>query len=181
MPIDDQPDFMRRIRLRPGLSARVLKFTILTAARSGEALGTRWSEIDLARALWIVPAERMKGGRMHRVPLSSAALAVLQPLREASFGDLVFPGMKPGTPLSNMSMDKILRLERLDITVHGFRSTFKDWATERTNFSHELSEAALAHAIRDKTDAAYRRGDMMDKRREMMEAWARFCLGDTAT
>ncbi len=180
MPIDDLPNFMKRIRLRPGLSARVLEFTILTAARSGEALGARWSEIDLAKALWVVPAHRMKGGRIHRVPLSSAALAILQPLRGASFGDLVFPGMKPGTPLSNMSMDKILRLEKLDVTVHGFRSTFKDWATERTNFSHELSEVALAHAIKDKTDAAYRRGDMMDKRREMMEAWAVFCQGDRA-
>ena len=121
--------------------------------------------------------ERMKAGREHRVPLSSAALAVLQPLRELAQGELVFPGAKEGKPLSNMAMDKVLRLEQLDCTVHGFRSTFKDWATERTSFPGELSEVALAHVIKDKTEAAYRRGDMMERRRELMQAWAQFCAG----
>jgi integrase len=175
MPIDDLPAFMARIRGRDGISARALEFTILTAARTGEAIGARWAEVDFTKGLWTVPAERMKAGREHRVPLSGAALAVLEPLREAGQGELIFPGAKGIKPISNMSMDKVLRLEKLDVTVHGFRSTFRDWAAERTAFAHELSEVALAHIVKDKTEAAYRRGDMMEKRRALMEAWAAFC------
>ena len=177
MSIDDLPAFMARIRTRAGVSARALEFTILAAARTGEAIGARWDEFDLDKALWSVPAGRMKASRAHRVPLSTAALNLLKPLRVAARGDFVFPGTKPGKPISNMSMDKVLRLEGLNCTVHGFRSSFKDWASDRTSFSAELSEVALAHVIKDKTEAAYRRGDMMERRRELMESWARFCAG----
>lgn len=178
MSIDDLPAFLGRIRLREGLSARALEFTILNATRTTETLTVEWSEVDFDKALWVIPKEKTKTKKEHRVPLSSGALAVLEPLRQAASGNYVFPGMKPGRPLSNMSMDKILRLEEQDITVHGFRSTFKDWATERTKYPNEMSEVALAHGITNKVEAAYRRGDMMEKRRGMMEAWARFCRGE---
>ena len=162
-----------------GIAALALRFTILTAARTGEAIGSTWSEFDLDKGLWTVPAERVKAGREHRVPLSAAALDLVKSLWNVRQGDFLFPGLKPGRPISNMAMDKTLRDAGLDFTVHGFRSTFKDWATERTSFPHELSEMALAHTIKDKTEAAYRRGDMVEKRRELMDAWAGFCTGSS--
>ncbi len=153
-----------------------LRFTILTAARTGETIGATWEEFDLTRGgLWTVPASRMKAGRDHRVPLSGPALALLTSLAEKRIGNFIFPGLKPGKGLSNMSLDKVLRDAECDFTVHGFRSTFRDWAAERTSFPHELCEMALAHIVSDKTEAAYRRGDMLDKRRELMTAWAVFC------
>jgi integrase len=171
-------DFMSDLRNEPGTAARALEFIVLTASRTGEVLGATWAEIDLAARVWTVPADRMKAGRAHRVPLSNAAAALLGdlPARNQDDGDYIFPGAKLGRPLSKMAPAMLLRRMKLpDITVHGFRSTFRDWAAERTNFTREVAEAALAHTLRDKVEAAYRRGDLFEKRREMMEAWAHFC------
>jgi integrase len=170
------PAFIRRLREIDGMAARALEFTILTAARSGETLGARWSEIDLAAAVWTVPANRMKGGREHRVPLSAPAMALLGPLSEARIGEFVFPGAKPGRPLSVMAMEMVLRRAGMDVTVHGFRSAFRDWAGERTSFPRDVAEMALAHKVGNEVELAYRRGDALDKRRRLMEAWGRFCV-----
>lgn len=168
---------MADLREREAMAARALEFVILTAARTGEAIGATWAEIDLDAALWTVPAARMKAGKDHRVPLSAPALDLLrklQPLASAST-DFVFPGGRRGKPLSNMAMAMLLK-ERMGraVTVHGFRSAFRDWAGERTNFPREIAEAALAHVNSDKVEAAYRRGDALEKRRALMEAWAGF-------
>lgn len=171
---------MARLREQDGTSALALEFLILTAARTGEVICATWKEIDFAEALWTVPADRMKAKKEHRVPLSKPALAILQRLYAHRTGDFVFPGAKPKRPLSNMSMLKLLeRMDRADLTVHGFRSSFRDWAAERTNFPREVAEHALAHSLPDKVEAAYRRGDLFDKRRHLMDAWAQFC-GDPA-
>ncbi len=175
MAIDALPAFMVQLSKVQGIAAVALNFTILTASRTGEAIGATWPELDLDKGLWTIPPERMKAGREHRVPLPSPALAIVRRLHEARRSEFVFPGLKPGKPLSNMAMDKTLRDEKVDVTVHGFRSTFRDWSSERTSFPHELCEMALAHTIENKTEAAYRRGDMVEKRRELMEAWATFC------
>ena len=171
--------FMAALRDESGMGARALEFTILTAARSGEVLGARWSEIDLSAAVWTVPASRMKAGREHRVPLCDPALAVLRvllPLRDTERGDWVFPGPKGGKPLSNMSMLMLLRrMGRCDLTAHGFRSTFRDWVAERTAYPREVAEAALAHTLGDTVEAAYRRGDLMEKRARLMAEWATYC------
>ena len=156
--------------------ARALEFAILTAARTGEVLGARWDEIDLENKIWTVPASRMKAGREHRVPMSTAALAIVERLKVIRQNDFVFPGERRNKPLSNMSMLMMLRrIGREDLTVHGFRSTFRDWAAEQTNFPREVAEAALAHVIADRTEAAYRRGDLFEKRRSLMAAWAAYC------
>jgi integrase len=168
------PAFMRDLRDQKGVSPRALEFTILTAARTNETIGARWTEIDLKAGMWIVPPERMKGKREHRVPLSERSVQLLKALPRE--GDFVFVGNKPDQPLSNMAMLKMLeRMGCGDITVHGFRSTFKDWATETTAYPIEMSEVALAHVVSDKTEAAYRRGDMLEKRRRLMEDWAKYC------
>jgi integrase len=167
--------FMEELRRQEGIAARALEFAILTAARTGEVIGARWDEINLAERLWTVPGERMKAGREHRVPLSDSALAVVEKMGEARSGDFVFPGGKAGRPLSNMSLLMTMRrMGRGDLTVHGFRSSFRDWAAERTNFPTEVAEMALAHVVADKVEAAYRRGDLFDKRRQLAEAWAAF-------
>ncbi len=174
MAIDGIPAFMARLREQPGVAARALEFTVLTAARSGESLGARWDEVG--GGTWTVPAPRMKGRRLHRVPLSEAATRVLDDQREAGIdGQHVFPGAKRGAPLSNMALTMTLRRMSVAVTAHGFRSTFRDWAAERTHFPREVCEMALAHAIGDATEAAYRRGDLFEKRRELMDAWAAFC------
>ena len=175
MPIDETPGFLAKLREAKGVSPRALEFTILTAARSGEVLGARWIEIDVERRLWTVPPERMKGGREHRVPLTDRAVAILAEMATIRLGDFVFPGSKLDAPLSNMALAMTLRrLDRAEVTAHGFRSTFRDWASERTSTPHEVCEMALAHAVADKTEAAYRRGDLFDKRRALMTAWASF-------
>jgi integrase len=157
-------------------AARALEFTILTAARTGEALGAIWDEIDFQSKTWTVPAARMKAGKDHRVPLSSAALVLLKRLDESRINDFLFPGAKRGRPLSEMALLMLLRrMGRNDVTVHGFRSSFRDWAAEHTNFPREVAEMALAHAIPSAVEAAYRRGDLFDKRRRLMEAWAVHC------
>lgn len=175
LPFEDVPLFIKSVREQPGIAAKLMVFTILTAARTGEALGARWSEIDMSAGIWIVPAERMKAGAEHRVPLSSAALAILAEMRGLDDA-FVFPGGRRGKPLSNMAMLVMLRrMKRTDLTVHGFRSSFRDWASETTHFPSEVVEMALAHTIESKVEAAYRRGDLFSKRRELMDAWAQHC------
>jgi integrase len=170
--------FLQKIRALDATSARALEFTILTAGRTGEVLGARWNEIDMERALWTVPAKRMKAGREHRVPLSNRALAILETmaaLREDD-SDLVFPGQRPGKPLSNMVFLMLLRrMKRPDLTAHGFRSTFRDWVGEETQTPREVAEAALAHTISGKTESAYARSDLFPKRVQLMQAWDDYC------
>jgi integrase len=170
LPYNDLPAFLADLRERDGVAARALEFAILTAARTGEVIGARWAEFDLEQRLWIVPGARMKAGKEHRVPLSDATMAVLAGLKRE--GDRVFP-------VSNMAMNMLLRrMGRGDLTVHGFRSTFSDWAAEQTNAPSEVREMALAHTVSDKVEAAYRRGDLFQKRRELAEAWAHYCNGE---
>ncbi len=169
--------FMRELNCAPGVGARALEFTIFTACRSGEVRGAVWAEIDLKSKLWIIPAERMKGGKEHRVPLSSPAVGLLEAINRTS--DLVFPGQRKGQELSDMSLSAVLRrMGKGDVTVHGFRSTFRDWCAEApgNSFSREVCEHALAHSLPDKVEAAYRRGDLLEKRIELMQAWANFCM-----
>jgi integrase len=181
MPYGELPSFIGELQARQATAARALEFAILTAARSGEALGARWNEFDLNRAVWTVPAARMKAGREHRVPLSRRALKIAKAMHEAPGGNFVFPGQKAGRPLSVMALEKVLRRMKVHgVTVHGFRSAFRDWAAECTNFTNEVCEAALAHVIENKAEAAYRRGDLFDKRRKLMEAWAIFCAAPKA-
>jgi integrase len=175
LPYSELSAFMLALRQQEGVAARALELTILTAARTGEVIGARWEEINIAERLWSVPAERMKAGREHRVPLCGKALEIVEEMR-AIGGNFIFPGGKRGKPLSNMAMTMLLRrMGHGDQTVHGFRSTFRDWAAERTNFPAEVAEMALAHAVTDKVEAAYRRGDLFEKRRALAEAWAKFC------
>lgn len=180
MPWREVPAFMEELAARRGLAARALAFTILTAARSGEVRGATWEEIDLEEAIWTVPAERMKAGREHRVPLSNAALAILRDLPWCAEAPdaLVFPGSKPGRPMSDMTLTAMLRrMGRDGLTVHGFRSSFSTWVTEQTDATVEVREAALAHAPGDRVAAAYNRSDHFARRRALMEAWAAFCGG----
>jgi integrase len=176
LPYVEVASFLVELRKLETVAARALEFAILTAARTGEVLGARWDEINMADRLWTIPAARMKAGKEHRVPLSDAALAILEKMAEQRSGDYVFPGGVAGRPRSNVAMFKVLRrMKRDDLTVHGFRSTFRDWAAERTGFPQEVAEMALAHAVADKVEAAYRRGDLFEKRRQLADAWARFC------
>jgi len=173
---DTLPDFMAALRVADGMGARALHFAILTAARTGEVLGAKWAEFDLDARLWIVPGERMKAGKEHRVPLSEPAILFLHDLRAVRRGEYVFAGSKSDRPLSNMSLLMCLRrLGRNDLTVHGFRSTFRDWVAEQTSFPGEVAEMALAHTIGDKVEAAYRRGDLFEKRRQLAAEWATYC------
>jgi len=175
MPYQDVSAFLKHLQEAEGVAARALEFTILTAARSGESLGAQWSEIDFDAGTWTVPAERMKASRPHRVPLSRQAQAILEELAKMRAGDFVFPGQKLKKPLSNMAMEMVLRRLKVEnVTVHGFRSAFRDWAGEETHFPREIAEAALAHVIGDKAEQAYRRGDALQKRRVLMQAWADF-------
>jgi integrase len=171
LPYDELADFIAELRGQEGIASRALEFLILTAARTGEVIGARWDEIDLGEKVWVVPAARMKAGREHRVPLSAAAVAILEQMQEVREGDFVFPGGKRGKPLSNMAMLAVLkRIDRGDLTNHGFRSSFRDWAAERPNFPREVAEMALAHTVGDKVEAAYRRGDLFQKRRHRPRA-----------
>jgi integrase len=176
LPWQDAPAFMAKLRARDGYGAHALQFAILTAARSGEIRAARWTEMDLARAVWTVPAERMKAGREHRVPLSEPALAILREMAEVKDGSgLVFLGMKRGVPMSDVTLGAVLRrMGRGDLTVHGFRSTFRDWAGEATHHAREVIEFALAHTVAGKTEGAYWRGDLFEKRQRLMNDWADF-------
>lgn len=178
LAIDDMHGFMQRLRKAEGAGARALEFAILTAARSGEVRGATWSEIDLQACVWNLAPERMKGGRPHRVPLPDQALELLDALPRFEGVDLLFPG-HGDKPLSDMTMTAALRRLKVPATAHGFRSTFRDWCAERTSTPNEVAEMALAHAVGDATEAAYRRGDLFEKRRELMTLWAKFI--DTPT
>lgn len=177
MPYQKVPDFLGRLGERESVGRLALEALILTAARSGEIRGAKWSEIDFASLLWAIPAERMKMGRPHLVPLSPHAVAVFERAKKhkSSASDLVFPGQDVKKPLSDMTLLKILRDMDLDVTVHGFRSAFRDWAAEQTDYAGEIAEAALAHAVANKVEAAYRRTDFLDKRRMLMRDWSDFC------
>jgi integrase len=184
LPYADVPAFMVDLRGRESTAARALEFAILTAARSGEVLGATWAEIDLDGAVWTVPAARMKAGREHRVPISARAVQLLREMdanrdskRSKPNGSV--PGGKDCKPLSSMAMAMLLRRMGLAVTVHGSRSAFRDWASETTSFPHEVCEMALAHTIGNMAEAAYRRGDLFNERRRLMDAWASYCGENT--
>ncbi len=182
LPLDQMAAFTADLRARPGSAARALEFVILTATRTTEVREARWSEIDLEKALWTIPAARMKGGREHRVPLSKRAVEILADLRQDDArGEFVFPGGKTGKPLSNNAMLALLeRMARGDLTAHGFRSTFRDWCAE-SGIPRDLAEVCLAHAITSKAEAAYLRSDVLERRRPVMQSWADFCAGVKAS
>jgi integrase len=185
LPWREMAEFMRDLRCQQGTGARALQFDILTAARSGEVRGAKWREIDLSSAAWIVPADRMKGRREHRVPLSEEALEILREMIEKRAtidpDGLVFPGRDLKRPLSDMTLTAVLRrMNRGDLTAHGFRSSFRDWSAETTAYPAELVEMALAHIVGNKVEAAYRRGDLFEKRRRLMDDWAAFCSTPSA-
>lgn len=172
----DLPAVLAKLRLSSGNAARVVEFLTLTAARSGEVRGAKWGEIDFKQALWTVPADRMKAGRLHRVPLSPRAIEILQAMKQRATGDLVFEGEREGVAISDTAMVKALRrASKGDETLHGMRSAFRDWCGDHTEFPREVAEAALAHVIADKTEAAYRRSDALQKRRNLMDAWEKYC------
>ena len=176
MDYRDVPAFVTHLRGQETIAAMALEFCILTATRSGEVYGARWTEIDMAAKVWVVPADRMKAAREHRVPLSDRAVAILEKLFKARTGDFVFPSPRGQRPLSHVAMAKVMRrLEVEQATVHGFRSAFRDWAGNETHFPREVAEAALAHVVGDKAEQAYRRGDALEKRRALMAAWANHC------
>jgi integrase len=177
----DIPEFMRRLREREGMAARALELVILTAARTGEVIGARWAEIDLGDKTWTISASRMKAGRAHKVPLSDTAIELLRSLPTEAGNGFVFIGAQAGSGLSGMALPSVLRrIGHGDVTVHGFRSAFRDWCAEQTNFPSEVAEMALAHAVGDKVEAAYRRGDLLKKRFALAEAWARYCMSPLA-
>jgi integrase len=179
MPYTDIPAFMAELRNRTSVSARTLEFTILTASRTGETIGARWSEIDLVAHTWTIPAERMKAGKEHRVPLSERAVEILENLPRES--EYVFMGGRAGKPLSNMAMLELLRGMKpgSGYVPHGFRSTFRDFAAEMSSWPAEVAEAALAHALKSKVEAAYRRSDLFEQRRRLMNNWSSFCGGNS--
>jgi integrase len=175
MPYAEVPAFLAKLRQQTTVSAKLLEFTVLTAARLGEALGATWDEIDFEARTWTIPGARMKAGKEHRVPLSDAALAVLQQLHVLQPHGYVFPGAYAGRPCGlNMPLRMLNKVAGNGPTVHGFRSSFRDWAAERTSFPREIAEAALAHAVPSQVEAAYRRTDFFDRRRRLMDAWSEF-------
>jgi integrase len=176
LPYVELSAFMEALRMRNGTAPKALEFIILTGARESEVTNARWQEIDLEARVWLVPGDRMKSARDHRVPLSDAAVRLLKAMSEERQSDYVFPGWKATKAITGAACLKVLRdMERPDLTVHGFRSTFRDWAAEQTNYPREVAEAALAHVVADKVEAAYRRGDLFEKRRRMMSDWAKYC------
>jgi len=182
LPYAELGAFMADLRQQNGIGARALEFAILTAARTAEVIGARWDEINFGEKLWTVPAARMKAGREHRAPLSHATIEILEKMQAIRTDEFVFPGSRSGHPISNMAMTMVLRrMGRGDLTVHGFRSSFRDWTADQTNFPREVAEMALAHAVSDKVEAAYRRGELLRKRRQLMEAWARYTVTSAAS
>ena len=176
MPYEEVAAFIAKLRAREATSALALELCILTAARSGEILGMRWSEVDFDKKVWTVPAARMKAAREHRVPLSPRAVVILRKLERLKTGEFVFPGQARNKPLSGMAMEMVLRRMKIEkATVHGFRSSFRDWAGNVSSAPREIVETALAHVIGDKAEQAYRRSDALEKRRKLMEAWATYC------
>lgn len=177
VPFKDAPKFMQALRQMHGTAARALEFSILCASRSGEVRGMTWSEVDLDNGIWVIPGERMKAGKEHRVPLSDAALKLLSIQPKTSGTAVMFPGMKGG-PLSDMTMTAVMRRMKVDAVPHGFRSTFRDWAGDQTHHPRDVVEMALAHVIENKSEAAYRRSDALEKRRQLMNDWAEFLYAD---
>lgn len=175
LPYRDLPAFLATLRQRVGITPRALEFVILTAARTSEAIGAKWDEIDLAERIWIIPGTRMKSGREHRVPLSDRVVELLRALPRIDGNDFVFPGNKPKHGLNDASLLKLLRDAGASFVPHGFRSSFRDWAAEVTNFPREVAELALAHTVGNAVEQAYRRSDLFDKRRRLMDAWAAYC------
>lgn len=175
LPYAAMPQLMYRLKAQNGMGARALEFAILTACRSGEVRGAKWDEFDLENGVWTVPANRMKAGKEHRVPLSDAALVLIKSQKEFAICDYVFPSSR-GLVLSDMTMSAVLRRMKVDVVPHGFRSTFRDWCAEQTAYPNEVAEMALAHAISNKVEAAYRRGDLFEKRKMLMQDWANFAL-----
>ena len=170
------PGFIAKLKERKASAALGLELLVLTAARSGEVLNATWAEFDLKAKVWTVPAGRMKAAREHRTPLSKRALEILETLGPGAPGAYILPGRKENKPLSNMAFEMVMRRMELDnYTVHGMRSAFRDWAGEETNFPREVAEAALAHVVGDAAEQAYRRGDALEKRRKLMNAWASYC------
>lgn len=192
LPYAQLPAFMEQLLAQEGMGAKALQFVIMTAARSGEVRGATWEEMDLAARMWTIPAQRMKASKAHRVPLSDAAVALLQEMRELALGAgrtsgnaYVFPSPNSrdpelGSPLSDMTLTAVLRRLKLDAVPHGFRSTFRDWCAEQTDYPNEVAEMALAHAVGNKVEAAYRRGDLFGKRQQLMQDWADYALGHAA-
>jgi integrase len=178
LPFSEMPAFMKELRSQAGMAARALEFAILTAARSGEVRGATWAEIDLDAKLWTVPASRMKANKEHRVPLSETAVLLLKSLPKLEGNQMVFFAPRGGQ-LSDMALTQVVRRMQVDAVPHGFRSTFRDWAGEATNHPRELAEHALAHTLDNKVEAAYRRGDALERRRKMMNDWTKFCEGET--
>jgi integrase len=175
LPFTEVPAFLAELRRHQGISARALEFTILIAARTNEVLGARWSEIDLTTKVWTVPGSRMKAGREHRVPVTGRLLAILTEMAAVRVDDFIFPG-RTGARLSDNALARCLNhtMGRVELTTHGFRASFKTWAGDRTGFPNDLVEVALAHQVGDETERAYQRGDLLEKRRKLMEAWAAF-------
>lgn len=179
LPYKEIPQFMQQLRNQQGVGSAALEFAILTAARSGEVRGATWDEIDLSENTWTIPSERMKAGKEHRAPLSSTAINIIFMMQETRVSEFIFPGARESKPLSDMSLTAVLRrMERGDLTVHGFRSSFRDWTSETTSYPREVCEMALAHTITNKVEAAYRRGDLFEKRVQLMNDWARYCFGE---
>jgi integrase len=176
LPYPEIGAFSTELAKQELIAARALEFTILTAARAGEVIGARWDEINIAERLWTVPPERMKSGKEHRIPLSDAAMAIVGRMQAIRTGDYIFPGRGGNSRIGHSTMrEQLLRLGRRDLTVHGFRSTFRDWAAERTNYPAEMAEMALAHSVGSAVEQAYRRSDLFDRRRRLMDDWARYC------
>ncbi len=174
----DLPAFMEKLRKREAVAALALEYAILTAARTGEVIGAKWGEVDLEKAVWTIPADRMKAGKEHRVPLSPRAVEILEETKKLG-KEWLFPG-EQGGKLSGMAMTMLMRRMKVEATVHGFRSAFRDWSAECTGYAHEVCEMALAHTIGNKAEAAYRRGDLFEKRRRLMADWATYCANSTA-
>jgi integrase len=174
LPYADLPTAMARLRIIDTPAARALEFAILTAARSGEVYGATWPEVDLDARLWTIPAERTKPGRVHRIPIPDRAAAIVEEMKRRRESDFIFPGQRRGKPLSHIAMSKVLERLQIEATVHGMRSAFRDWAGNETDFPREVAEAALGHVVGDAAERAYRRGDALEKRRAMMDAWASF-------
>jgi len=175
LPYQDMPGFIAKLRTRQGAAASALLFAILTAARTNEVVGARWSEVDLKNKTWTVPPERMKAGKEHKVPLSDAAVALLRGLYRDSDGDgFLFVGLRAGASINAKALHRLLARMQVAVTVHGFRASFRTWAAEQTSFAREVGEQALAHTISDKTERAYKRTSLFDKRRQLMTAWAKY-------
>lgn len=181
MEFKDAPEFVKELTAKPDYSAKALMMTILCAVRTNETIGATWPEFDLDNRIWTIPAERMKAGVEHRVPLSTAAIDLLTKLHRIDGNPYVFPGAKRNKPLSNMAMLQMLRGMRVGFTVHGFRSTFRDWTSETTLHPDTIAEMALAHTIKNKTERAYRRGDAFDRRKDLMQQWCDYLLHDPQT